>query len=152
MRSRESNLKQRFEEKEKTHKERLARIEESHKKGKLNEEFYTNETRDENRMWKYWEGCRERQHRQFHTSLKIQHGTMSKVGNMIKMYENAITGKADAKTMKKDLAKVSGGGMPEIVFVQTAWKDTSAYCTEALKELETTKDEFERQRRSDGLE
>ena len=84
----------------------------------MNDEFYTNETRDETRMWKYWEGCRTRQHSQFHTSLKIQHATMTKVKTMIDMYEKTISGKADQKKIKKELNVASGGGMPDIVFIQ----------------------------------
>ena len=35
----------------------------------------------------YWQRCRERQHRQFHTNLKIQHAMMMKTKKMVDMYD-----------------------------------------------------------------
>lgn len=139
---REKKLKDKYAEKEAAHKDKLVSIAANFKNGKLNQEFYTNETRDENRMWKYWEGCRARQHKQFHTSLKIQHATMSKEKTMVDMYEKTISGKADGKQIEKELVKASGGGMPEIVLFQAAWRDTANYCHGALDELRTASSEF----------
>jgi len=81
--AREQDSKEKFATKEKEHNSRLDRIESRFKNHTLSAEFRTNETRDEARLWKYWERVRERQHRQFHTSLKIQHATISKVKNMM---------------------------------------------------------------------
>merc|ERR1719230_1585819 len=85
----------------------------------LSDEFLKNETRDENRLWAYWEKVRERQHRQFHTSLKIQHGMMTKVKTMMDMYEKAMSGGAKSAEVKKELAHVEGGA-PEVVFLDVS--------------------------------
>jgi len=148
--AREKMLKDKFAEKETTHQARIVKIEADKKSGRLNDEFYTNETRDETRMWKYWEGCRTRQHKQFHTSLKIQHATMTKVKTMIDMYEKTISGKADQNVIKKELTQASGGGMPEIVFIQTAWRETALYCHDALTELRDARKELLRAHDGDG--
>ena len=46
-----ASLKEKYTEKESTHKQRILEIEKKHKNKKLNDEFYTNETRDETRMF-----------------------------------------------------------------------------------------------------
>merc|ERR1719253_622108 len=76
--AREAKSKKWFATKEAEHNAKLSRIEGKFKNHTLSEEFRTNETRDENRYFNYWSCCRERQHRQFHTNLKIQHGMMMK--------------------------------------------------------------------------
>uniref|UniRef100_A0A7S1L786 Uncharacterized protein n=1 Tax=Alexandrium catenella TaxID=2925 RepID=A0A7S1L786_ALECA len=131
--AKEQDYKQHHTEKEAEHKARTAHI--ASQNGTVSEEFMANETRDENRLWSYWERVRERQHRQFHTSLKIQHATLEKVKKMMDMYEKTIAGKEDSKQVTKDLAKVSGVVMPEVVLLQGAWSDAAAFCSEALKEL-----------------
>jgi len=133
--AREKEYKDKYAEKEAQHKARMAHI--ASQNGTVSEAFLANETRDENRLWNYWERVRERQHRQFHTSLKIQHGTLEKVKRMIDMYEKTIAGKEDTAQAQKDLAKVTGGAMPEIVLLQSAWRDTATFCAEALDELQT---------------
>merc|ERR1740130_1210842 len=90
---REAKSKTWFASKEAEHSTKLAKIEGKFKNGTLSEEFRTNETRDETRYFNYWSRCRERQHRQFHTNLKIQHGMMSKTKKMIDMYEKTLSGK-----------------------------------------------------------
>merc|ERR550537_1962771 len=119
--AREKKYKAQFADKEAEHARRLARIEARFKNGTLSAEFHANETRDETRMWTYWQRVRERQHRQFHTSLKIQHGTMERVKTMMDMYEKTINGQVkDKAQVKKELAKVSQGVMPDIVFLQAS--------------------------------
>jgi len=132
--AREKESKRKFEEKQAAHTKRMQEIEGKFKDHKLSAEFRTNETRDENRFWNYWEKVRERQHRQFHTSLKIQHGTLEKVKQMIDMYEKTIAGKADKAQVAKQLGMV-GGGMPEVVFLQEASRALASYCHEALLEV-----------------
>jgi len=132
---REKDSKRKFEDKQALHQKRLDEIESRFKNGTLSAEFRTNETRDENRIWNYWERVRERQHKQFHTSLKIQHATLDKVKTMIDMYEKTITGKADKNQVAKQLAKVGGGGLPEVVLLQDAQRAAAKFCDEALAEV-----------------
>lgn len=141
---REKLSKQQFESKEKEHNARLARIEEKVTGHKLSAAFAANETHDENRLWSYWQRVRERQHRQFHTSLKIQHGTMEREKQMIDMYEKTIAGTADKESVASELSKVAGGSAaPEVVFAQgAALLQASAYCTQALAEVRVARREL----------
>jgi len=139
---REKLSKQQFESKVEEHKARLANITGKVTGHKLNAAFAANETRDENRLWSYWQRVRERQHRQFHTSLKIQHGTMEREKQMIDMYEKTIAGTADKASVKSELSKVAGGA-PEIVFAQgAALLQAGTYCTEALAEVRAARREL----------
>mmetsp|Transcript_21421 Transcript_21421/g.43127 ORF Transcript_21421/g.43127 Transcript_21421/m.43127 type:complete len:287 (+) Transcript_21421:71-931(+) len=132
--AREKEAKLKFEERQAAHNHRMQEIEARFKNGTLSAEFRTNETHDENRLWSYWEKVRERQHKQYHTSLKIQHGTLEKVKAMIDMYEKTIAGTADKQQVAKQLAKVSGGAMPEVVFLQAS-EELAHFCKEALTEV-----------------
>jgi len=115
-------------------------IEGKFKNHTLSEEFRTNETRDETRYFTYWSRCRERQHRQFHTNLKIQHAMMMKTKKMIDMYENAISTKpADQAKAKKELQSASGG-MPEIVFLQ---QSVGSFCRDSLVEVRKERAELQ---------
>nr|ABI14294.1 unknown [Pfiesteria piscicida] len=118
--AREKDLKGKYDLKKAEHDRRLQAIEARFKNHTLSAEWRANETRDENRLWNYWERVRERQHKQYHTSLKIQHGTLEKVKTMIDMYEKTISGKADKAKFAKQLKKVGGGSLPDIVFLQDA--------------------------------
>merc|ERR1719446_285641 len=139
---REEKSKKWFTEKEAEHKAKLAKIEQRFKNHTLSEEFRTNETRDENRYFSYWSRCRERQHRQFHTNLKIQHAMMMKTKKMIDMYEKALSSKpADNEKARKELQ--GQGGMPEIVFIQEAQRTVSAFCTESLAEVRKERAELQ---------
>jgi len=139
--AREQEYKQRYAAKESEHKAKVAHI--AAQNGTVSDEFRANETRDEDRLWSYWQRVRERQHHQFHTSLKIQHGTLDKIKKMMDMYEKTIAGKEDAAQAQKDLARVTGGALPEVVLLQGAWRDTVAYCAEALKELQRAGEELD---------
>merc|ERR1719169_273721 len=102
MNKRETESKKKFAEKEIDHKAKLARIEARFANHTLSGEFRVNETKEENRMWTYWSHVRERQHKQYHNMLKIQHATMEKEKTMIDMYEKTLEGKANTgkeKTM-----------------------------------------------------
>merc|ERR1719335_2122109 len=132
--AREEKSKKWFAGKEAEHKAKLATIEGRFKNGTLSEEFRTNETRDENRYFNYWSRCRERQHRQFHTNLKIQHAMMMKTKKMVDMYEKALSSKAtDQAAAKKELGQMIG--MPEIVFLQNAQRTVGNFCRESLAEV-----------------
>merc|ERR1719272_710004 len=136
---REEKSKKWFAGKEAEHKAKVAKIEGSFANHTLSEEFRQNETRDETRYFTYWQRCRERQHRQFHTNLKIQHGMMSKVKKMIDMYEKTLSSKPeDQKAAKKGLAAMTG--MPEIVFLQQA---VSSFCADSLDEVHKERTELQ---------
>jgi len=134
--AREKQSKQRFAAKEADHKAKLEQIEFKCNHTRLSAEFCRNETRDENRFFKYWTGVRERQHRQFHTSLKIQHGMMQKVKGMIDMYDKAMHGtSAQKEQVKQELSHGTGGGLPEVVLFQTMQHEVAAFCKESLEEV-----------------
>mmetsp|Transcript_119670 Transcript_119670/g.223677 ORF Transcript_119670/g.223677 Transcript_119670/m.223677 type:complete len:324 (+) Transcript_119670:78-1049(+) len=142
---REEKSKKWFANKEVEHKNKLAKIEAKHKNHTLSDEFYTNETRDENHYFSYWARCRERQHRQFHTNLKIQHSMMQKVKVMIDMYEKTISGTADADKIKRQLQVVSGG-VPEVVLIEV-----QQFCHDALSEVRASRQEIDAWAREDGM-
>jgi len=135
--AREKQSKQWFTDKEAAHSAQLKKIEAyfKDKRHTLSEAFHNNETREENRFFDYWRRVREREHRQFHTSLKIQHATMGKEKDMIEMYKKAISGDTNRDQVRRELAKVGGGLAPEIVFLQGVRRATARYCREALAEV-----------------
>jgi len=136
--AREQKLKGQYEKKKAQHDQRIVTIDARFKSHTLSEEFHTNETRDETRLWTYWQHVRERQHRQFHTSLKIQHATLTKVKQMMDMYEKTIAGKEDKKTLRKEFIKVTGHQVaPEVVFLQSSARGLAKFCGEQLQELRT---------------
>jgi len=137
--TREAKSKKWFTAKEADHNAKLAQIEGKFKNHTLSEEFRTNETRDENRYFNYWSRCRERQHRQFHTNLKIQHGMMMKAKKMIDVYEKALSSKpADKKQAAKDVRQMTG--MPDIMFLQKAM---GGFCRDSLAEVQKERTELQ---------
>jgi hypothetical protein len=141
---REEKSKKWFAEKEAEHKKKMADIEGKFKNHTLSEEFRTNETRDETRYFTYWSRVRERQHRQFHTNLKIQHGMMSKVKKMVDMYEKTMSGKAgDKAAAQKQLSRMTGGGMPEIVFLQDMEHTVDHFCRDSLDQVRKERDQLQ---------
>jgi hypothetical protein len=140
--TREEKSKKWFAAKEADHKSKLDSIEGHFKNRTLSEEFRTNETRDENRYFNYWSRCRERQHRQFHTNLKIQHAMMMKTKKMIDMYEKTLSDKtSDQEAAKKQLAQATG--MPEIVFLQEVQRTVGHFCRESLAEVRKERAELQ---------
>lgn len=131
---REEKSKKWFATKEAEHKEKLDKIEGKFKNGTLSQEFRTNETRDETRYFTYWSRCRERQHRQFHTNLKIQHAMMMKTKKMVDMYEKALSPKAEDQAQAKK-ALSGATGMPEIVFLQEVQRTVGSFCRDSLAEV-----------------
>merc|ERR1719401_1726987 len=142
--TREDKSKKWFAAKEAEHKKKMADIEGKFKNHTLSDEFYTNETRDENRYFTYWAKVRERQHRQFHTNLKIQHSMMQRVKMMIDMYEKTIAGKADPEKMRRQL-KIASGGVPEVVLL-----DVQHFCHDALAEVSESRRELDEWALEDG--
>jgi len=140
---REDKSKKWFATKEAEHKAKIDTIEGKFKNSTLSEEFRTNETRDETRYFSYWSRCRERQHRQFHTNLKIQHAMMMKTKKMIDMYEKTLSGKTSDQEQAKRQLTQAAGGMPEIVFLQDAQRTVSRFCTESLAEVRKEKAELQ---------
>lgn len=141
MNQREKDSKAKFAKKELDHKAKLAKIEERFKAGKLSQEFRTNETKEENRMFTYWSHCRIRQHKQFHNMLKMQHTTMEREKMMIDMYEKTLSGKADKTKVKQELGQVAGG-IPEVVFLQNVRKSVAKFCGETLKEVKAERNDL----------
>lgn len=128
---REKKSKAHYEAKDTEHKARITKIEARFHNHTLSQEFRANETRDENRLFSYWKGVRERQHRGFHTNLKIQHGMMQKVKTMIDMYEKTISGGKGADQVKKELQQQVA---PEVVLLQEQ-KEIVRFCRSALAEV-----------------
>jgi len=132
--AREQDFKQKYLKTQATHEQRIKTIEARVKNGTLSKEFAANETRDEGRLWTYWKNVRERQHRTFHTSLKIQHSTLTKEKQMIDMYEKTIAGKESKKELAKEFSKV-GGTVPEVVFFQEVQRGIVKFCHDELAEV-----------------
>lgn len=122
---REEESKKYFAEKESHHQTRIAEIDARFKDHRLSEEFHANETRDEMRMWSYWQGVRDHEHRQFLSFLKIKHAMMKKVKDTIDAYERAI---AEAGR------PVSGSGALPVTLLQRS--GVAAFCEESVRELD----------------
>eukprot|EP00746_Dinoflagellata_sp_MGD_P164461 gnl/MRDRNA2_/MRDRNA2_93094_c0_seq1.p1 gnl/MRDRNA2_/MRDRNA2_93094_c0~~gnl/MRDRNA2_/MRDRNA2_93094_c0_seq1.p1 ORF type:complete len:302 (+),score=97.27 gnl/MRDRNA2_/MRDRNA2_93094_c0_seq1:79-984(+) len=108
----EAESKERFAKQQAEFNAKTKSIKDRHDAHKLNDEFFHNETVDANRAFKYWEGVRSRNHRQFHNALKITHGMMQRMKEMISKYEAAMTMKTEDK---KPAAPVEA---PEVVLLQ----------------------------------
>jgi len=150
--AREEKSKKWFATKEAEHKKKLAKIQGQrawHNKT-MGDEFQANATRDENRYFNYWERTRERQHRQFHTNLKIQHAMMSKVKMMIGMYEKTLSGKTpDQEQAKKQLGQLTGA-MPEVVLLQDAGKTILNFCDQSLTDVRAAQAELREMTQESG--
>jgi hypothetical protein len=143
----EEQSKKRYAEQKAAFDKRVGKINDSVKQHKFSAEFGANQTRDYTQQFKYWEGVRDRDHRQFHNALKITHGLMSKEKDTIKQYEKAIASHSKdsedeshdnfvngiMKTLaahKKDdkaRAEAKAPEMPEVVLFQ--------FCQDALTEV-----------------
>jgi len=132
----EEKSKVRYADQEKRYKTRQAEIEAGFKKGKVSEGFYHNETKDNDREFNYWKRCRERNHRQFHNSLKLTHATMDKEKTMMKAYDEALAAPLPTKQNgAQALAKIAQDtGMPEIVLAQLG-PAVSQFCRSSLAEV-----------------
>jgi len=150
----EEESKKRFAAQKAQFDKRIQKIQDEVKQHKFSAEFGANQTRDYTHQFKYWEGVRQRDHKQFHNALKITHGLMSKEKDTIHQYEVALaSGKGkdsedDAhdkfvngimKTMaahknedKKE--KASSTEMPEVVLFQ--------FCQDSLTEVRSALQEI----------
>jgi len=129
---REQKSKERFAKQQAEFDQRIKDIQTRHNNHKLSDEFFKNETRDYTRQFKYWQGVRERNHRQFHNALKITHGMMQREKDMISQYKAAMSMK-----MPEDKKKATAAApveAPEVVFVQKR-KAAAAFIQEALIEV-----------------
>jgi len=142
----EEESKKRFATQKAAFDKRIQKINDEVKAHKFSAEFGANQTRDYTQQFKYWEGVRARDHKQFHNALKITHGLMAKEKDTIHQYEVALaSGKGkdsedDAhenfvngimKTMaahkKEDKKEKVSTEMPEVTLLQ--------FCQDALKEV-----------------
>merc|ERR1719213_862794 len=105
---REQKSKERFAKQQSDFDAKIKDIKMRHDKHRLSDEFFKNETRDYTRQFKYWQGVRERNHRQFHNALKITHGMMQREKDMISKYEAAMSMK-----MPKAVADTKKPAAPE---------------------------------------
>jgi hypothetical protein len=131
---REQKSKDRFAKQQKEFNDKIKSIKERHEKGKLSDEFFKNETRDYTRQFKYWEGVRSRNHRQFHNALKITHGMMQREKDMISQYEAAMSMKTPADNKKTTAAPAKAEEAPEVVFMQQR-KAAAVFIQETLMEV-----------------
>jgi hypothetical protein len=129
---REQKSKDRFAKQQSDFDAKINDIKLRHDKHKLSDEFFKNETRDYTRQFKYWQGVRERNHRQFHNALKITHGMMQREKDMISKYEAAMS--MNMPEDKKTPAASKPVEAPEVVFVQQR-KAAVAFIQEALIEV-----------------
>lgn len=135
----EKESKVRFDKQQKEYQERVKYLEDKGeaKGGKLDAEFVKNGTAEYKRQFTYWQHVRERNHRQYHNTLKITHGMMEREKNMISQYEKALAipdpaasaSKAPAKAAKPEEA-------PEVVLEQQR-VEFKKFCREALVEIHT---------------
>jgi len=130
---REAKSKERFAQQQADFDAKIKSIKEKHDAHKLNDEFFKNETRDYTRQFKYWEGVRSRNHRQFHNALKITHGMMQREKDMISKYEAAMSMKMPEDS-KKAAVQAAPVEAPEVVFMQQR-KAVIAFIQEHLTEV-----------------
>lgn len=130
---REQKSKTDAAKRQKEHKDRLAILEERFQNHNMSAGSKKNATELENWMFSYWSRVRQRQHQQYHTSLKIVHALMDKMKLLINVYEKAISGSLNRKDGRKELNRVGNGIMPDVVFIQSS--STTAFCCSALAEV-----------------
>merc|ERR1719316_1662336 len=139
---REEANKKRYEQQEADYKANQVKIDKRFKDHKVSEGFYHNETHDNQHAFDYWKRCRERNHRQFHTSLKLTHATMEKEKAMIKAYEEALASPTPTAKGARDFAKISGEEVaPEVDLVQLK-SQTRQFCRSALAEVRSALQEL----------
>jgi len=130
--AREKESKKRFAETQAAHDEKLASIAARLKNGTLSKHLAEMAQKDEAHLFGYWQKVRELQHRQYHTALKIQHATISKVKGMMDLYERTISGKEDKKKLAKEFAAKEG--LPDVVLLQEQ-RSVAQFCVQQLEEL-----------------
>jgi len=142
----EEESKKRYASQKAAFDKKIQKINDEVSHHKFSAEFGANQTRDYTHQFKYWEGVRQRDHKQFHNALKITHGLMAKEKDTIKQYEAAIAKssgkdsedathdnfvngimKSLAAHKKEDKKEKVSNDMPDVVLVQ--------FCQDALKEV-----------------
>jgi len=140
----EGESKKRFAGQQAAFDKKIQGIKDKVEHHKFDAEFGANQTRDYTRQFKYWEGVRARDHKQFHNALKITHSLMAKEKDTIKQYEVALATKdpednAHDKFMKGIMNTLSAHkkedkaheavsqDVPEVVLLQ--------FCQDALTEV-----------------
>lgn len=98
---------------------------------KISPEFAKNGTAEYERIFKYWQGVRERNHRQFHNALKITHGMMQREKDMISQYERAL---ALPDSVPKSAAPAKPVEAPEVVLEQDR-VELVRFCHSALVQI-----------------
>lgn len=145
---REEGSKKRFLDQKGHHETKLADIKSRFEAKRLSKEFYDDELKTENKFFGYWTRVRTRQHKQFLSAVKIQHGTMKRVSKMIELYELAIAGKAPASDIETKLSQamsglpggsVAGSGR-NLVLIQDK---ESPCCDMELRELQKERAQFD---------
>lgn len=137
----ESQSKQRFLDHQNSDKKRMAEIEGEFKSRhgqhmtaalQANDTALKNHLEDEeNFFMKYWGRVRERNHKQYHTFLKIQHGLMDRLKSMREAYQNTATPQV---TQSADSAQ------PEVA--AAALIQHQSFVQEALEEVKSLHDEL----------
>lgn len=131
---REQQSKKRFETQKQEFYARMNATKQKHDDHRLNDEFFANETRDYTRQFKYWEGVRARNKRQYHNALKITHGMMQREKDMVAQYERAMKTPVPQKQAAAQ-AKVPEES-PEVVFLQQHVA-TDKFCQKVLVEVQS---------------
>jgi len=134
---REVKSKKTFEEQQARFDKQMQETKEKFDHHRLPEDFYKNETRDMKRQFKYWEGVRSRNKRQYHNNLKITHGMMAREKDMITQYESAMnTPDTAKKSSAAPVGKKEPEQAPEVVLAQ-ARAETAEFCKTVLVEVRT---------------
>lgn len=126
---REQQSKKRFEKEQDEFNKRMNASKAKHDAHRLDDEFFKNETRDYTKQFKYWEGVRSRNKRQYHNALKITHGMMQREKDMIAQYERALKTPLPQATQAKVPEQA-----PEVDLLQKH-KATAKFCREVLVEV-----------------
>merc|ERR1719321_972871 len=124
--------KKRFVKQEAQYKERVKELEDKVKLHKFDSEFAKNGTAEYKRQYTYWQHVRERNHRQYHNTLKITHGIMQREKDMISQYEKALAMRDTSASGSEAPAKATQA--PEVVLEQQR-VEFRKFCREALVEI-----------------
>jgi len=134
---REVKSKKTFEEQQARFDKQMQETKEKFDHHRLPEDFYKNETRDMKRQFKYWEGVRSRNKRQYHNNLKITHGMMAREKDMITQYESAMNTPDTVKiSSSAPVGKKEPEQAPEVVLAQSR-AETAEFCKAVLVEVRT---------------
>jgi hypothetical protein len=129
----EDKSKLAYKGRESEHESRLAQIESEFKQhdqvpeamraSDLQEESHLLD--EENFFQAYWKRVRERNHKQYHTFLRIQHGMMDRAKQMKDMYEQALSSEQAGSSSQQppDVALLQGAQHFAMKFVHASLAD-----------------------------